>query len=115
TSPRCHPDHCRDQGAGNGLRRLAISLVAHVARAAHGRRLRLHPPRRQQRLAFGNQVVAAEAVGDVDDVALLADVLDVGAEDNFHSASSAAGTSMSSRSTASTTGTSSSSATTSTS
>src|SRR5204862_6742834 len=53
---------------------------------------------RFEREALGNEIVAAVAVGDVDDVALLAHVGEVGTEDDLHSSSPSSSTSSTSTS-----------------
>ena len=54
--------------------------------------LRLDPVGGQEGQTLREEVVAAVAVGDVDDVALLADLVDVGAQDELHASSSVAPT-----------------------
>ena len=75
----------RDELAGRWSRRLAVACILQVTRAAHRR-----PPGRRCRRSRrspgpdGTRIVPGEAVGDVDDVAALADTGDVGAKDDLH-------------------------------
>ena len=73
---------------GDRLRRLPLAPVAGVAAAAHRVGLLLDARGRAQREPARHEEVAGVAVGDVDEVALLADVLDVGAQHDLHHASS---------------------------
>ena len=103
---------------GRGDRAEQLALGAHAGRDGDRARTRAswRPPRRRVRSAAslmsrerrmpsawasaparglegqpaGQEEVAAVAVGDVDDVALVADALDVGAEDDAHQASTSA-------------------------
>ena len=79
TSMRC--------AASCGTSASAASTVAHLARvavAAHRLGLRDHTLRRLHRETTRHEVVARVPVGDVDQVTLLAEVLDVVAQHDFH-------------------------------
>jgi hypothetical protein len=58
--------------------------VALVAGTAHARRLVDRTAARLEGEALGEQVVAGMAVGDVDDVAALAEPFEIGAQDDLH-------------------------------
>ena len=64
-----------------------VPAVAGVAAAAHRVGLLLDARGRAQREPARHEEVAGVAVGDVDDVALLADVLDIGTQHDLHHAS----------------------------
>ena len=74
---RLHRDDLRHQLLRDLFGRAPILGVANVAGAPHRRGLLDVAVGRLEREALRHEVVAGEAVGDLDDVALLADVGDV--------------------------------------
>ena len=80
-------DHHGDQGAGHQLGRLAVLGVPQIAGPTHGIGLGGHPARGGYGVALGKQVVAGVSVRNVDDVATLAHVVEIGAEDDPHQTS----------------------------
>src|SRR5262249_27512320 len=83
-SPRCPPVSLRGQRLGL----LTISRVARGSIATHRLGLLHDALGRLHRETTRHEVVAGEAVGDLDEITLAADVLDVVAQDNLHGCSS---------------------------
>src|SRR6202023_93555 len=89
---RLHLDPPTTQPRGNGLGRLALAAVARLAVAAHRGRLSDGTLAGTHREPARHEEVARVSVGDVEHVALVAEVLDVFTEDDLHdSPSSGAG------------------------
>src|SRR5438105_10854422 len=99
--PRLDRDRAPLELGRQRLRGLTLTSVAYFAVPPHRVGLLLTAGGCLQRQAARHEVVARVAVGDVHDVALVAEIFDIGADDDLHSSpsSSAAVTSASSSST----------------